>query len=175
VILAVAGLAAALIVAYTKSETFRNIVKGAFDVVRGAIDAVLRVGGLVAQFFAQNWDLILAPLTGGLSVLFQHFDQVRGIISAVVDWLKKLPGFIDKALGPLDELLGTVASIAGKVAGAAGGVLGKLKLPHFDRGGTVPGPLGSPELIVAHGGETVVPTHRLTNWRGELPRFLIAS
>jgi hypothetical protein len=31
-------------------------------------------------------------------------------------------------------------------------------LPTFAKGGTVPGPLGSPQLVVAHGGEEVVPS-----------------
>lgn len=30
-------------------------------------------------------------------------------------------------------------------------------LPHFATGGVVPGPIGSPQVIVAHGGETVTP------------------
>lgn len=172
VIAAVAALAAGLVVAYRNSETFRNIVDGAFRVVRASIEAVVRVGGQVVAFFTQNWGLILAPLTGGLSLLFQHFDKVRDVIAAVVDWLKKLPGFIDKALGPLDELLGKVGSIAGKVGGAVGGVLGKIKLPSFDVGGVVPGRIGEPRLLVAHGGETILPTHRLDLTRELRDRML---
>ncbi len=34
------------------------------------------------------------------------------------------------------------------------------KLPSFDTGGEVPGAKGSPQLIMAHGGETVLPTHK---------------
>lgn len=33
-------------------------------------------------------------------------------------------------------------------------------IPGFDDGGTVPGPRGSAQLILAHGGETVLPTHK---------------
>jgi hypothetical protein len=33
-------------------------------------------------------------------------------------------------------------------------------LPSFDVGGIVPGPLGSPQVILAHGGETVIATHK---------------
>lgn len=36
----------------------------------------------------------------------------------------------------------------------------KLNIPGFDTGGIVPGPIGSPQLIMAHGGETVLPTHK---------------
>ncbi len=34
-------------------------------------------------------------------------------------------------------------------------------IPGMDNGGIVPGPLGSPQLILAHGGETVLPTHKM--------------
>ena len=33
-------------------------------------------------------------------------------------------------------------------------------VPSFGDGGTVPGSIGSPQLIMAHGGETVLPTHK---------------
>lgn len=33
-------------------------------------------------------------------------------------------------------------------------------IPVFDSGGVVPGPRGSDQLIMAHGGETVLPTHK---------------
>jgi hypothetical protein len=32
-----------------------------------------------------------------------------------------------------------------------------INIPGYDTGGTVPGPRGAPQLILAHGGETVVP------------------
>jgi TP901 family phage tail tape measure protein len=44
-----------------------------------------------------------------------------------------------------------------------GGVLGFFGtrlLPSFDDGGVVPGAIGSPQLVLAHGGETVLPTHK---------------
>ena len=38
--------------------------------------------------------------------------------------------------------------------------LGAAALPSFGNGGTVPGPIGSPQIIKAHGGEIVLPTHK---------------
>ena len=35
-----------------------------------------------------------------------------------------------------------------------------VRPPGYDNGGTIPGPEGQPRLIVAHGGETLVPTHK---------------
>lgn len=31
---------------------------------------------------------------------------------------------------------------------------------QFDKGGVVPGPIGSPQMAVVHGGETILPTHK---------------
>lgn len=39
-------------------------------------------------------------------------------------------------------------------ASSGGGVL------RFDSGGVIPGPIGAPRLVLAHAGETVLPTHR---------------
>jgi len=40
--------------------------------------------------------------------------------------------------------------------------LKKAGVPSMDTGGIVPGPIGAPRLILAHGGETVLPTHKGT-------------
>jgi hypothetical protein len=55
-----------------------------------------------------------------------------------------------------------VGTAIGAGVGAAGGavVVGVGKLLGFDDGGRVPGPKGAPQLILAHGGETVAPTHK---------------
>jgi hypothetical protein len=59
-----------------------------------------------------------------------------------------------------------IAPVVGTVAGGAGGFLAGLgtvaikNLLGFDSGGVVPGQIGSPVPILAHGGETVLPTHK---------------
>lgn len=42
----------------------------------------------------------------------------------------------------------------------------KEALPAFDQGGIVPGPVGSPQMIKAHGGETILPTHKKGDMSG---------
>lgn len=44
------------------------------------------------------------------------------------------------------------------------------KIPEFDDGGIVPGPIGAPRLVKAHGGETILPTHKYNNG-GMVPRY----
>ena len=59
--LAIAALAAGFVMAYRKSETFRNIVTGALNAVKGA--AVF-----VWNWLKQNWPLLLGILTGPFGI-----------------------------------------------------------------------------------------------------------
>jgi hypothetical protein len=53
----------------------------------------------------------------------------------------------------------TFQLITGFFGGTAGtSILGKIL--KFDSGGIIPGPIGAPKLILAHAGETVLPTHK---------------
>ena len=50
----------------------------------------------------------------------------------------------------------------------------------FDEGGVVPGPIGQPRLVVAHAGETILPTHKDSAMAGETvviggESFLVAN
>lgn len=74
-------------------------------------------------------------------------NAIRDAVNSAKEDLESLRKKIDSALGPLDELVG-------KAAGGLGRLLG------FDSGGVVPGPRGAPRVILAHGGETVLPTHK---------------
>jgi hypothetical protein len=68
----------------------------------------------------------------------------------------------DKIVGAVDGIKETISGIGDAISNIPGaGVIGGIAshIPGFDVGGVVPGPVGSPQLILAHGGETVVPTH----------------
>lgn len=75
------------------------------------------------------------------------------------------------ALHPLDVkanlYLGLDNSSLAAVGGAIGGAIaGTAKIKGFQHGGDVPGPLGSPQLILAHGGEHVTPAGSSTDHSG---------
>ena len=57
------------------------------------------------------------------------------------------------------SMMHQVTSNLGKVTASFKGLFGA------DSGGIVPGIIGSPQLILAHGGETVLPTHK-PGWQG---------
>jgi hypothetical protein len=48
----------------------------------------------------------------------------------------------------------------GSFFGFLGGLLGGIFGGSADNGMTIPGPIGAPRLIMAHGGETILPTHK---------------
>jgi hypothetical protein len=95
IILAVVGLAAAIVVAYKRSETFRRIVNAAFS---GALRVIRAVWGWIKS----NWPLLLAIITGpvGLAVRFvvTHFGQI-------VAFVRSIPGKIKAVFGGVKTLL----------------------------------------------------------------------
>jgi hypothetical protein len=93
---------------------------------------------------------------------FQSFkDGLRFIkddaIDPVVGALQTLFGWIGDVIEKMEGLASN--SIVQALGGVAGGALGLI---GFDTGGIVPGRKGSPQVILAHGGETVLPTHQMS-------------
>lgn len=130
---AVIALGAALVIAYQKSETFRNIVQGAFRIVKDAAEDV--------------WNFI-----AGLA------DGIWGVATAIKDaliWPYKtafnlIAKFWNNSVGQLSF------KVPSWVPGIGGKGFEMPKLPTFFMGGVVPGSPGSAVPIMAHAGETVV-------------------
>ena len=97
VIIAIAALVAGIIIAYKKSETFRNIVKGAFDAI-----------GKAARFM---WNNVVAPV---IRFLINAFASVADFYAALLRGMSKIPGF-GWAKGAADKLQG-VANKARNIA-----------------------------------------------------------
>lgn len=111
IIIAVLAIAAGLYLLWTKSETFRAIVTGAFDAVWGAIKAVW-------SWVSDNWPLLLAIITGpiGLAVLWvtRHWDSIKAGASAAVGWIG------DR----FEWFVGWVTGLPGRLARGAGNLFG---------------------------------------------------
>lgn len=115
VVIAVVALGAALVIAYKKSETFRAIVKGAFDTVESAAKAV-------ADFFTMK---IPAAFQVTMSKATAAKQWITGRLTDVLTFVRHLPGQIrsgagdlfkslrDKAAGLKDAIKGRVDSIVG--------------------------------------------------------------
>ena len=93
----------------------------------------------IMQRFSDDW----------LPALGRGWDKVYHAIRPVLDILGKVIGAIGTAIQAVKNFI----NLAQKIPAAMPVLPG---LPHFDQGGTVPGPLNSPQLIVAHGGEQVL-------------------
>lgn len=73
----------------------------------------------------------IAPITNiGVGSVAPSVDTGKGILETIGDSIKSAWGWLTS------------------------------KLPKFDVGGVVGGALGSPQLIMAHAGETILPTHK---------------
>lgn len=86
---AIALLTAGFILAYKKSETFRNIVDGVFDAVKGYVEVVVDYlkGPLMAA-----WDIISGAIDAISALIRGDFgaawEGLKTMIGGVVDWIK---------------------------------------------------------------------------------------
>jgi phage-related protein len=114
VIVALAALTAAVVLAWQHSETFRAVVTGAFEAVRGAAEAAF-------DWIKTNWPLLLAIITGpiGLAVLAitRHWDEIKNGFTGVKDWIS------DK----IDDITGFFTELPDKLKGAGEGMFDWIK------------------------------------------------
>lgn len=151
VIFTIALLTAALILAWTKSETFRDVVKGAFETVGNAVGTV--VGGIRnALESVWNWVSSTWHTIGGL--LTAPFNLAKTAASGVMDAFKGAWNGVASFLSGLDftiDLPDFVPGLPDKLT------IGLPDLPRFHSGGTVPGPTGAEMLALVQGGERISP------------------
>lgn len=144
VVTALTAMGVGLVLAYKKSETFRNIVNGALKVVKVAAGAVVnffttkvpaafnRVKSAASSaigWVKGNWPKILAVLTGpfGIATLMivRNWDRIKAGGVAVLAWIKGLPGRIKGAFSNAASLLlgvgkDIVAGLKNGITNAAG-------------------------------------------------------
>lgn len=99
VVLAIAALAAGLVFAYQKSETFRNIVGGAMDAVMKAVDPVVSgieslVGWVVDA--TKKWDPLQKAADAALGLMLAPIDLVSNAVETAVGWVKDLVDWVSK-------------------------------------------------------------------------------
>jgi TP901 family phage tail tape measure protein len=136
VVIAIAGLVAALVVAYKKSETFRNIVNAAWGAIKTAAVAVF---GFVANYI-KTWVGIIRAVLGKVKAVadsvVRFFDRMRdGIVSAfnrVTGFLRTVAGKIKSAIGNPGRILyevgkDIVAGLRNGISAAWHWVTDKLK------------------------------------------------
>lgn len=128
VVAGIAALAAALVVAYKKSETFRKIVNGAFTTIKRAGAALW--GGIKLYFGLWIGAIKkVMDFTGGLK------DRVVNGFTAVVNFIKGVPGKIRELGGKFKEagasimnkIIEGIRNAAGFIGNIASGIWNAVK------------------------------------------------
>ena len=109
VVVAVAALVGGLVLAYKRSETFRNVVKGAFDVVKNAGEAMWDALRAAFTFITKAWLSVAGAIINGAAKMF--------------GWVPGVGGKLKSAAAAFNEFrAGVEASLSG--VGAAGAKAG---------------------------------------------------
>lgn len=133
IVLIVAGIIAFIaivIIAYKKSETFRNIVNGAFRMVKKVVMGVVNwfknsfvpfftkkipaAAQKVLDWIKKNWPKILiflgGPLVWAIAFIVKKWDRIKEIFSngihKIFSWFRELPG---KIRGAFSNLAGIIS------------------------------------------------------------------
>ncbi|MHA6481059.1 phage tail tape measure protein [Paenibacillus sp. strain BS8-2] len=127
VIAAIVGLVAAFVLAYKKSETFRNIVNGVWAAIKKGWTATANfftktipaVFGKIVSFAKEWWPLMLGIFLGPFGLLIglviKNWDKVKeitmNVLGAVKDWIVGLWSDISTSVsGALDGLKAIIAN-----------------------------------------------------------------
>lgn len=139
-------------------ETFNGLMADAnshAEALRGTMFALGFVLGLLAVA-VMGAATILMGLADTLIIAISYIQSFATWVHNAWNWVTNLAGAVgnlSNAIGGI-PFLGGLSSLGGggQGGGAVGGGGG-----GFAMGGTVPGPVGAPQMILAHGGETVTP------------------
>ena len=114
VVIAIVALVAAIVLAWQHSQTFRDIVTGAFNAV---LDVVQAVWGWIKT----NWPLLLAIITGpiGLAVLAitRNWQAIKDGVTGVYDWI----------VAEFNLVVGFITALPGRITTAAAGMWDGIK------------------------------------------------
>lgn len=135
IIIGIAALAAGLIYAYKHSETFRNIVNGAFSAVKQIAGNVLQwLGNAVSNtidFVKNHWQLILGILTGpiGAAVIFliSHWSAIKnGFSNLMSDVQNVVRTGVNNVEQFFVQLPGKLLNLVGQMVNAGKSLMGGI-------------------------------------------------
>lgn len=140
--------------------------------------------GLAVLFITKNWDTIKAGFTAVKDWIGDRIGDIVGFItgipgrianvartlfSPIIDAWKAVVNTIIDAWNSID--FGISIRVPDWVPGIGGRGFSVddifPDIPRFGDGGTVPGPVGAPRLILAHGGEEVLTTAQARSAGGD--------
>jgi hypothetical protein len=131
VIVAIAGLAAGIAIAWQHSETFRAIVTAAFDAVKQAGDRIVHMAEEVWHAFETalnwtraNWPLIATIIAGPFAPLVAVASNAFGVRSALIGAFDDIR---DAAAGAMNAVARIVHAVASAISGAVGAIVGEFE------------------------------------------------
>ena len=165
VVIAIAALTAAFVIAWKNSETFRNIVTGAMDAVKGA---AMAVWDWISEWFPKLFDIMIKPYVTAWDTISWAFGAIKDGATGVYTWTEeKFNALVDFAIGlpgrMWDATTGMFDGIKEAFRSALNWIIGKwnglqFTLPSIDT--KIPGvgrvggfTLGTPDIgYFANGG-----------------------
>lgn len=155
VVIALGALTAALVVAYKKSETFRDIVSGAMNGVKSAVKALdsafdaMKNAALAAwNWITDHWKVALfafGPIGAAIYVISENFDKVKAAGQAAA---RVITSAWNKVQAAIQAVIDAVASLIGWI-----GKIKFPKIPHLPGLKMAPGGIGvTPAGAVATSG-----------------------
>jgi hypothetical protein len=125
------GLGVALVIAYKKSETFRDIVNGAFNAVKAVAltvanfitDTLPAAFNKVLSWVKANWPIIATIISGPFAPLVALATDAFGIRSALTGALGKVVSVVKSALSQIPVIVGGIVSMAYNAARGVGAAI----------------------------------------------------
>lgn len=165
VIVALTALGVALVVAYKKSQTFRDIVDGAMGAVRAAVESLVGAfNGLKnAAFLAWDWVkdhwklglFFFGPIGVAVYLISENFDKIKSAATAAFEYVTNAWVIAKFAFGPIIDAVRAIAGAFRAIWHWANSawdaidklidILGKIHVPKIKLPGIdLPGPLLAP-------------------------------
>jgi phage-related protein len=132
-VIAIAALVAGFIIAYKKSETFRNIVNGALTgvqkVASKVFDWLKNAVSFVIGFIKSHWMLLLGILGGPIALaavlIIKHFGQIKSFIGNVLSAIKGIVsnlwgGVVSILRNGADNIVAGIRALPGRIRGLMG-------------------------------------------------------
>lgn len=127
-------------------------------------DALARIGEALGVTSGEvtGMDVVLGALSKTLDAVVIGIEAGAVTMSLLALAVEAIVGFLGKASEAFQKFSADAQAFTGAIpavggAGAGGIGAGGLIGPGMQFGGVVPGPVGAPQPIVAHGGEQVIP------------------
>jgi phage-related protein len=163
-------------------EGIKGIVSGAWTYIQGIVGAALEA---LRAIIGVLTEIIVSGIKAAWDGVVEYFKDLPGKLASagagMFDWIKE--AFKSVMNWVIDKWNDFELKV--NIPDAIPGLPDEFKvttpnIPRFDNGGIVPGPRGAPRLILAHGGETVLPTHKTgagvtINIMGNVDRSVLAD